>query len=440
MKKIVLPALLVAALALAGGSLFAQEEGTENGFHLSLEFNGSIVSADSDGVIESMTDAGFNEDETKLGASYESELWGVSAALKFSTPALRMLLVEELGESFLGLDELYAWVKPFGEHFKFTAGIFENSDGIAAYTDDIDDFDMGIFIGGGYGAAFTEPEEATRPVLSNGFLSEAAFGPVTVQFLLGPNYGPNGASGIVNGYFYQMSGGTWPTLDLGFRFFHVGGRIIADLGVATIALTAKDTQWPVEVINNFFFIATQTNPNYPGDKAHFLTFGAHADITAVENLGISLGWTGYMCANDADDIDNVLWNGIDLRATYTGIDGLSLSTHNNISFAKGAEKEWMGELVGDDSSFFAIYNAIGMTKDLSDKFAVNAEIGNIFSKTDKGGVGDVEFGQFLVSAKLISHITEAVEFDAGLSLDVAYGGEDDPVTTFSVPIAIKVSF
>jgi hypothetical protein len=64
-----------------------------------------------------------------------------------------------------------------------------------------------------------------------------------------------------------------------------------------------------------------------------------------------------------------------------GIEGLSLSTHHNITFARGAEKGWM---LGKDASFLNLYNAIGATKELTEKFSVNAEIKNVFPKIDIG--------------------------------------------------------
>jgi hypothetical protein len=430
--------ILLALATLAGLSLFvqAEEASLADKVTLSVEFNGSLISADSEGVIDSMADAGFNEDETKLGVAYEDELWGASASVKFINNPIRMLLIEELYSAPLALDELYAWVKPFGEHFKFTGGIFENSDGIADYTDDIDDFGMGAFISGN-GTAFTEPEETTSAKLSNGFLSEATFGPITAQFLLGPNYSGQSGSDVWNGYLGLAND---QALDLGFRSFHIGGRIIADLGFATAALTAKTMQWPVEALNALFATMAQgyPPPSYPGDKMNYLTFGANLDIREVENLGVSLGYTGFMLTNDADNADSVLWNGIDLRVTWTGIAGLSLSTHNNVSFASG--DDWF---VGDDSSFFNLYNAIGATKELTEKFSVNVEVANVLTKFDIGG-NEASADHLFVSTKLITHITENVEFDAGLALDVSINspseGDDKTLTVFSVPVAIKVSF
>jgi hypothetical protein len=439
--------LVLAVIAFTANFAAAEESGEAGKVSLGIEFNASIISADSEGVVDSMTDSGFNEDETKIGLSYEGEFWGASASLKFGNEGLRFLS-GEIGEMFAGfplaLDELYAWVKPFGEHFKFTGGIFENKDGIADYTDDIDDFDMGVFFPGEDGAPFEEPTEMTNTALVSGFLTDAVFGPVTVQFLLAPNYSKEKASELTSGLLSDLS--TPVTVDADERFFRIGGRVIADVGVGTVSALFKTFQWPAAVESGVSQ-AYGNGPLYPdGTKENYNTFGAYFDLTAVENLGVSIGYTGFLPAHDAADIENVLWSGIDLRATWTGIEGLSLSSHNNISFAKGVEKDWMG-LLGKDASFLMLYNAVGATKELTEKFSVNAEIANVFSRTDDGDSGELKFENFFVTAKVITRVAENAEFDFGLSVDFSntvlkggFGDDDDSLTVFSIPVGIKVSF
>jgi hypothetical protein len=433
---------------LLGSSLFAQEESPSpaDKVSFSLEFNASVLSIDSEGVVDSMTDSGFNEDETKIGLAYEDELWGGSASLKFGNENLRFL-DGEIGEMFadfpLALDELYGWVKPFGPNFKFTGGIFENKDGVADYTDDIDDFAMGVFFVGEDGEPFAEPEAVSNTALTNGFLSEAVFGPVTLQFLLAPNYSKESASDLASGLLTALSesqGGSAVTIDAESRFLRYGGRVIADLGVGTLAVLYKVFQWPVAIVNAVEQAA------YPGSTMTWNTFGAYFDLTAVENLGVSLGYTGVLPFSDASDVDNILYSGVDLRAAWTGIEGLSLSTHNNISFAQGAEKDWSGTL-GKDASFFTLYNAIGATKELTEKFSVNAVVSNVFSTTDYGDSGDLKFENLVVGAKLITKITEHAEFDVGLNVDFSntvlsggFGDDDENLIVFSVPVGIKVNF
>ena len=447
----------IAVIALLGTSFFAyaQEDAVSiaDKLHLSLEFNASIVSADTDGLVDSMTDSGFNEDETKIELSYDDEWWGGTASLNFANETFRIFFAEGadmLGQNPLSIGDLFVWIKPFGEHFKFTGGIFENTDGTADYIDDIDDFSMGVFIIGEDGGAFSEPEDMTNAALTSGFLSDAVFGPVTLQFLIAPNYSPDSASALAADYFSFF--GSTNTIDAGERFFRFGGRVIIDAGVGTAALMAKSFRWPIAIMNEQINLANALGaslPLYNGLKADYTTFGAYFDLTAVENLGISLGYTGFLPFNDTDDVDNILWNGIDLRAAWTGIDGLSISTHNNVSFAKGAEKEWMGLLT--DGSFLSLYNAIGITKDLNEKFSINTEIANVFSKTDNGSTGTIEFDNFWVEGKLISRVSANAEFSAGLKVDITknvatdtYGNTDgdidDMLTVFSIPIGIKVSF
>ncbi|MDR2482929.1 MAG: hypothetical protein LBD08_04770 [Treponema sp.] len=431
-----------AVLVLMGMAFCAYAEGDgvsiADKLHLSLDFSASILSVDSEGVIDSMADAGFWDDGTEFSLSYDNELWGGTASLVFGDETLRIFngeIADMLGQFPLSIGELYAWIQPFGGIVKFTGGVFENTDGIADYTDDIDNFGMGVFIAGEDGEPFSEPEDFTNTALTSGLLTDLMFGPLTVQLLLAPNYSKESASDLASGYFSQVAGSS-TSVDAGERFFRLGGRVIIDAGVGTVAVMAKTFRWPIAIMN----AAENPSPAYEGVKADFTTFGAYFDLTAVENLGVSLGYTGFLPYNDADGVDNILWSGIDLRAAWTGIAGLSLSTHHNISFAQGTEKDWLGLLPGD-GSFLTLYNAIGATAELNEKFSVNAEIANVFSKTDTGGDEPaVEFDSFWAAGKLITRVNDNAEFSAGLRIDISKSGDDDMLTVFSIPIGITVSF
>ncbi|MDR3356068.1 MAG: hypothetical protein LBO04_02660 [Spirochaetaceae bacterium] len=460
-------ALFVALVIAGGGGVcnFAQtdkkfEEGTpsiQDKLKFELEFNASILSANSDGDVDSMTDAGFNEDETKIGISYEGELWGASAALKFGNENIRFFSPgsEEMFPSdALTLDELYGWIKPFGEHFKFTGGVFDNTDGLADYTDDIDDFEMGAFMPPEDEGFFSEPGTAigNNYSLANGLMTDLIFGPLTLQLNLSPNYSGKSASDLFNGFiaYFDPSGASGAVVDTNQRYFRVGGRLIFDAGVGNFSALFKTYQWPTNAEQNLEIAFGMPPTTRPGPKENYHTFGAYFDLTAIENLGLSLGYTGFLPVLDADDVDNVLYSGIDLRLTWTGIEGLSLSTHNNISFAKGSEKDWF-ILRGDDASFFSLYNAVGATKEITERFSVNAEIMNILTKYDFGDPGELGHDNFAVTTKFIAKVGENAEFNVGLSLDIlnsikkgqfAGGGDDidDTVTTFSIPVGIIISF
>jgi hypothetical protein len=197
-------------------------------------------------------------------------------------------------------------------------------------------------------------------------------------------------------------------------------------------------------LGDYFFSIPETGfheaKTAAGIAVDNITFGAYADITAVENLGIPLGYTGFMVASDESDVDNVFWSGIDLRAIWTGIDGLSLSTHNNISFAKGSDKEWTLLMQGNDSSFFTLYNAIGATVTLSERFGINSEVGNVFSKTERTDADNSDYDTFWGQAKFITHVTENAEFSAGVRVDYTTQNDVDDSILFGVPVGITVSF
>jgi hypothetical protein len=428
---------------------------------LTLDFSASALSVNNDGDVDSFTDAGFGDGDSTLSFSYESELFGAVASLGFGPQSASHIdgeMAEMLNETLFSLDELYAWIKPFGPNFKFTGGVFENTDGIGDYTDDIDNFGMGVFLVGEDGEPFGGPGAETGVGLANGLLAEAVFAPVTIQLLLGPNFSKASSSNLFTSAFNSL--GMPMAIDTDSRFFHTGGRIIANIGVGTVSALFKTSYWPMSVQNTLMQMAiagynavagtSLTWTPFEGTAVTNMTFGVYTDITAVENFGISFGYTGFMAYSDADDVGSVLWNGIDLRAQYTGIPGLSISTHNNVSFAQGTEKDWMGWLKGDDGSFFSLYNAVGVTKELTEKFSVNAEIGNVYVKTSSERSpemlavnvtpGDVDYDNFWGQLKFIVSPAENAEFSVGLRFEGSKRDEEDLATVFSVPVGITVSF
>jgi len=121
-------------------------------------------------------------------------------------------------------------------------------------------------------------------------------------------------------------------------------------------------------------------PDGKGRAAH--AFGLYANVLNVPGLDIGLGYSAYLVAYELDlntapnptgRITRVgpLFSGIDLRLRYTsGIDGLTISSFNNVSFANSgtptipSEHYSMGifgtELAPDTTqSWFALYNALG---------------------------------------------------------------------------------
>jgi hypothetical protein len=473
---------MVLAFGLAVLSAFADGE-----FSVTLEFSASALEIenmkgyvdDPNGFrtgndytnVDSFGDSTF-EDDSEVTISYEGEKFGATVALGLPDINYHLIMSEDDMLTQLRLPELYGWIKPFGNIVKFTAGIFENTDGIADYTDDIDDFGMGVFILGEEGDPFAEPMKYFNAALADGFLADLYLGPVTAQFLFGPNFGTNRTLSRVFGEELMTAAGA---LGLGdeplYGMYRMGTRIYAEFeDVGTFALMFKTMQWsrstmekvilfellgqdpsnPATGFGNFYSLYPD---GIPGGAMNYHNYGAYADITAIENLGISVGYTGFVFANSDSSKNSILFHGIDLRATWTGIEGLSLSTHNNISFASGSGNEWYKQL-GDGGSFFNLYNAIGATKTLTDALSVNAQIGNILSKLNTNDTDpaygitlspDRTYHEFWVEGKLIASVTENAQFKVGLKVamvndDIFDSSDTYSTITFSVPVGLSLTF
>jgi hypothetical protein len=409
--------------------------------------------------VDSFADSAFEDSE--LSFSYEGEKFGGVVTLGLPDANSHINMSEDDLIAALPFSELYAWIKPFGEIVKFTAGVFENTDGIADYTDDIDDFDVGVFILGEEGDAFAEPMKYFNASLADGFLTDLYFGPATVQLLFGPNLSKKHTAGDIFGdelMAYALAAGI-EDFSIEDRQYRIGARVFAEFEeVGTFALMFKTFQWPKAVMEKVFlfelgedagdFVASYPN-GLPGDFMNYHSFGAYADITAIENLGIMLGYTGFVFANSDSNVNSPLFHGVDLRAAWTGIEGLSLSTHNNVSFAAGSADEWdLLNEIGEGNSFFNLYNAIGATKTMTDTLSINAQIGNILSKISADeqptALTTRTRDEFWAEAKLIASVTEDVQFKVGLKLAIVnddISGEDaTTTTTFSIPVGISVSF
>ena len=147
-------------------------------------------------------------------------------------------------------------------------------------------------------------------------------------------------------------------------------------------------------------------PDGAGRTAH--TFGLYANILNVPGFGFGLGYSGYIRifeANDNTGPETItktgpLFSGIDLRLQYKGIEKLTITFNNNISFA-GVKREsgdnivigvLYSPLTNDTAQkWFALYNALGLDYMLSDKLTASFQIANRFGKitteTTPGGAG-----------------------------------------------------
>ena len=136
-------------------------------------------------------------------------------------------------------------------------------------------------------------------------------------------------------------------------------------------------------------------PDGRGTTAHI--FGLYTNIHKVPNFGIGLGYTGYLVTYEDDKNTNKLttretittsgplYSGIDLRLQYTGIEKMTITLNNNVSFATADYSTETAKSIGilgiplnsfTSQSWFALYNALGLDYQLTDDLALSFQIGN----------------------------------------------------------------
>ena len=220
--------------------------------------------------------------------------------------------------------------------------------------------------------------------------------------------------------------------------------------------------------------------------------GAYIGLNIVENLGLSLGYTanfrayengGYIPAADAGNptkskpvsFTTPFYSGIDIRASYSGIDKIGLTLNNNITFAgvKGKEIKTDGTTeeyvldfgyspIGDKESTdwfhleselkasLALVDNLSLVVQLGDRLGVMSSENTTSGNTSKVKATENEF-RFTVGA---SYGVGAVTIGAGLFFSIeskAFEREENSgtavttkassdVTTFGIPVYFKVAF
>jgi len=167
-------------------------------------------------------------------------------------------------------------------------------------------------------------------------------------------------------------------------------------------------------------LTAPNNQNVIDEKTGSHTFGFYANIKPVADLGITLGYSGliYNWSNTMDtdfssgDVRDQekhylsqyketmfpFYSGIDIRAQYTGIDRLTVTFNNNISFANATGSDdpnprgiysytwaYRGQLNRDDGdnlakdrseSYLGLYNALGLNFLINEKLAADFQLAN----------------------------------------------------------------
>jgi hypothetical protein len=175
--------------------------------------------------------------------------------------------------------------------------------------------------------------------------------------------------------------------------FRVSGEKVADL--VTFDVIYKFHGGDADTFDG----TGSTQPDGSGVSSH--SFGVYANLFVVNGLDIGLGYSGLFRSYEDADMGTLgtftrsgpFYSGIDLRFAYTGIDKLTITFNNNVSFAGVEDDDDIKTAVsGVDGmpltttiptafksakdSWFALYNALGVNYKLSDKLTASIQFAN----------------------------------------------------------------
>jgi hypothetical protein len=163
--------------------------------------------------------------------------------------------------------------------------------------------------------------------------------------------------------------------------------------------------------------SNNSQPSGDGNWGH--AFGLFANLSLIDTLGIGVGYSGFMSVQekfrDPQDQEYTFrfpyYNGVDLKFSFTGVDKLTISFINNISFStiKGTDEETtytvglngtfdhyqstypVGGTALTDSDmsdgYLALANSLGVKYQISDPLYVSVQIANrLYSYNETGKV------------------------------------------------------
>jgi hypothetical protein len=191
-------------------------------------------------------------------------------------------------------------------------------------------------------------------------------------------------------------------------------------------------------------------PQPDGDGVTVHSMGLYANILGLP-LGIGLGYTGLFRVYKDRDSSYGEWesktvpffSGIDLRLQYTGIDRLTITTHNNLSFAmtngSGDPKKPVMPVNGETlplppdtgENWLAVFNALSFNYSLSRQLTVGLQVANRLGSytRDWRGFKDKESRDLFAAVAAVSYqFNPSVLLQGGLQFFV-----DSTVNTYETP-------
>ena len=363
------------------------------------------------------------------------------------------------------------WIKPV-DFFELRASNEANR-WVNRYNSIIDKLESkyGVFTVGGYdkGANWKGNFDSTDSDKLNGFMFNFDFD--IVQFQLAANGSLPGQNNWwfsgENGEGINLDADKKPVYDKDAKEVHAGARIAVPIeGIANFYGWYK-----VDYLDNKVY-DVDNDPD-PNGMDH--NFGIYADIVAIENLGIAIGYNGYLDGtreqpdgNGYKNVTGVFYNGIDLRVQYM-MGNLGLALHNNFTFGSG--KGVVGSMLSNiesvsvtDGSWIYDKLNLGLSYKVNDVFTAYLELGNQIAVRSGDGTVSVMGQNADVSASVIKdsiqiyprvqiNITEGVAIKTGLamtfdvvhSMDITSGNETatadlDTTMHVALPLALSVAF
>jgi hypothetical protein len=242
--------------------------------------------------------------------------------------------------------------------------------------------------------------------------------------------------------------------------FRVSGDKIADM--ITFDVTYKVKGGDPDTIDE----GSNVEPDGKGHWNH--AFGLYAYITAIDKLGLGVGYSGFVKIDeevkDTMKYTNPFYSGIDLRARYTGIDKLTVTTAHNFTFtgAKGDDdaKTTIAGIMSSNNlgnkqeeTYFAMYNSLGVDYKITDALTGSLAIANrMFSDVLKNDSEKITttYDKLRVAAFAQYAFNSHVNLASGLAFQIEHTTLKDTANsdkdskagyfTFGIPIRFQVVY
>jgi hypothetical protein len=216
-----------------------------------------------------------------------------------------------------------------------------------------------------------------------------------------------------------------------------------------------------------------TEPELPsGTGISVHTMGLYANIMGISDFGIGAGYTGLFRVYGKKDSSHGDWetrsspyfSGVDLRLQYTGISRLTITSHNNASFAaaKGSDnpKNEIMSVNGGNAlplnageNWFALYNGLGTNYKLSSQLSTAVQAVNKLTSVtldESGNKTKTAFNQFGATAFIAWQFNPKILAQTGMQIlfdSVNHKSDAAPLLDisgntmyFAIPLRLKVVF